>query len=252
MEFIFLSARWDRSPSGHKSGKSFWIWKHILMTERLFKEPYYSKLIFCTSSGKMDKTSEVLSENIKAPIVFIDEIALMPYLERHLKWKQKYYSIVKHVLSKMKKSNEEMMRLINKHSLDDLEDRITYIANKLAKYQTTVYPYNTLLVLDDAAESTLLRKGSPLIKLLTKTRHYNLTAIISIQTLRFVHLNAKRLATDVICYAGFSQEDFESLLHQTPNSLDVKSTTEKYLKLKNIHDKFILNITANKYHFETS
>ena len=45
------------------SGKSFWIWKHIMITERLFKNPYYSKILFCTSSGKMDKTSEVMSKN---------------------------------------------------------------------------------------------------------------------------------------------------------------------------------------------
>ena len=27
------------------SGKSFWIWKHIMITERLFKNPYYSKIL---------------------------------------------------------------------------------------------------------------------------------------------------------------------------------------------------------------
>ena len=86
------------------SGKSFWIWKHIMITERLFKNPYYSKIYFCTSSGKMDKTSEVMSERVKTPIDFVKEDELIPVLERHLRRKNKYYALVKHVMSKMRKS----------------------------------------------------------------------------------------------------------------------------------------------------
>ena len=233
------------------SGKSFWIWKHIMITERLFKHPYYNKIYFCTSSGKMDKTSEVMSKQVKTNIEYINEHNLIKVLERHLRRKNKYYTIVKHVLSKMREISEEMHRIIAKHSLEDIEDRIIYIANKIQKYGTINYPYNTLLILDDAADSNLLKKNSPLIKIMTKTRHYNLTVIAAIQTIRFVHLNAKRLATDVICYSGYSREDFESLLTQTPNDLDKKIVTEQYLKLKNIHSKFIMNITAGKYTFET-
>lgn len=221
-----------------------------MITERLFKNPYYSKIYFCTSSGKMDKTSEVMSEKVKTAIDFVKESELIPVLERHLRRKNKYYALVKHVMSRMRKSSEEMDRIISKHSLEDIEDRITYIANKIQKYGTTDYPLNTLLVLDDAADSDLLKKNSPLIKTMTKTRHYNLTVIAAIQTIRFVHLNAKRLATDVICYAGYSREDFEALLAQTPNDLDKKSITRKYLELKDPHSKFIMNITAGKYSFE--
>ena len=118
-------------------------------------------------------------------------------------------------MSRMRKSSEEMDRIISKHSLDDIEDRIIYIANKIQKYGTTDYPYNTLLILDDAADSDLLKKNSPLIKIMTKTRHYNLT-----------------------------------LLAQTPNDLDKKSITQQYLQLKDPHSKFIMNITAGKYTFE--
>lgn len=200
----------------------------------------------------MDKTAEVMMDKVRTPITFVKESQLIPFLKKHIRRKQKYYSMVKHVLSKMRKTNEEMDRIIEKHSLDDIEDRIAYIANKLAKYQTSSYPHNTLLILDDAADSDLLKPGSPLIKILTKTRHYNITAIIAIQTLRFVHLNAKRLATDVICYSGFSREDFETMLTQTPNNLNKKAVTNQYLQLKGQHDRFILNITANKYHFETN
>lgn len=222
-----------------------------MITERLFARPYYSKIIFCSTSGKLDKTAELLSKNVKSPIQYVKEENLMPYLKRHLRRKLKYYAMVKHVMSKMSETNEEMHRIISKHSLIEIEDRIAYIANKLVKYQTASYPYNTLLVLDDAAGSPLLKNGnSELCRLLTKTRHYNLTCIIAVQTLRFVHLNVKRLATDIICYSGFSKEDFTSMLQQTPNNLDVKSTTAEYLNHKNPHDRFIINITSNESHFE--
>lgn len=232
-------------------GKSFFIWKHIMITERLFKQPYYSKIIFCTTSGKMDRTGEALSKQVKTPIEYVNENELMDILHKHLKRKSKYYGMVKYVLSRMKEINEEMERLINKHNLFELFDQIIYIANKLVKYQTSSYPYNTLIILDDAAGSDLLKNGnSEFCRLLTKTRHFNITCIIAIQTIRFVHLNVKRLATDVVIYSGFSKEDFEAILNQTNNNVDKKSTVTEYLNLKNKHDKFIMNLSAGKYYFE--
>ena len=234
------------------SGKTYFIWKHILITERLFKKPYYQKIIYCSTSGKMDKTSEVMSKQIKSPIVYLNENELMDYLKRHLKRIIKYYAMVKHVMSKMKETNEEMARIINKHSLQDIEDRIIYIANKLVKYQTSSYPFNTLIILDDIAGSELLvHNNTEFIRLLTKTRHYNITCIIAIQTIRFVHINAKRMATDIICYSGQSEEDFTSLLQQTNNNLDIKKTVKEYLRHRDPHEKFIMNITASRYTFES-
>ena len=233
------------------AGKSFFIWRHIMITERLFKQPYYSKIIFCSSSGKLDKTAEVLSKNIKTRIDYVKESDLMSYLNRHIRRMITYNSLVNNMMSKMKETNDEMRRLIQKHSLNDIEDRIAYIAQKMMKYDTSAYPYNTLLVLDDAAGSPLLKNGnSELCRLLTKTRHFNLTCIIAVQTLRFIHLNVKRLATDIICYSGFSKEDFMSMLQQTPNNLDVKTTTEEYLNHKGSHDRFIINITNGSSNFE--
>ena len=233
------------------SGKTYWIWSHIMITERLFKQPYYSKIIYCSTSGKFDKTGEALGKNVKTKINYVNEEQLMTFLKKHLKRKVKYYAIVKHVLSKMKETSDEMARLINKHSLQDIEDRIVYIANKLVKYQTSSYPYNTLIILDDCAGSDLLKNGnSEFIRLLTKTRHYNITCIMAFQTIRFVHINAKRMATDIICYSGYSEEDFTSLLQQTNNNLNTKKTVQEYLQHRGPHEKFIMNISADKYYFE--
>ena len=233
------------------AGKSFWIWRHILITEKLFKQPYYNKIIYCTTSGKMDKTAETLSKNIQTKINYVNETELMSFLKKHLKRKVKYYAMVKHVLSKMNETNDEMARLINKHSLQDIDDRIVYIANKLVKYQTSSYPFNTLIILDDCAGSDLLKNGnSEFVKLLTKTRHYNITCIMAFQTIRFVHINVKRMATDVICYSGYSEEDFTSLLQQTNNNLNTKQTVQEYLKHREPHEHFVMNLSADKYYFE--
>ena len=232
------------------SGKSYQIWKHILITEKLFNKPYYSYIIYCSTSGKLDKTAEAMLPSVKTPVQFVSEDELLDVLTRHLRRKSKYYSIAKHVLSRFKKADDEMMRLIDKHSLEDFDDRINYIAYKLALYQANDYPFHTLLVLDDFAGNPLLKKNdSPLARMLTKTRHYNLTVIIVAQTIRFIALNVKRLATDMIIYNRFSDEDFLAVLNQTPCNVDKKKALAEYKTLTGPHDKFILNITADKFEF---
>jgi hypothetical protein len=236
------------------SGKTYQLWKHILTTELIGIEqdgkPYYDLVIFCSTSGALDKTSEAFAKKSKSRIKYVKEDQLMKFLTKHLKRKQKYYAIMKHVLSQYSEVNEEMARLIKKYSLQDLDDRINYMLIKLKKYNTTAYPFNTLLVLDDFAGSPLLKKpDSPLIRLLTKTRHNNLTCIIVAQTIRFVPLNLKRMATDLILYSKYSDEDFLAVLEQTPNNLNKKQALAEYKKLINPHDHVIINITADRVEF---
>jgi hypothetical protein len=174
----------------------------------------------------------------------------MPYLVKHLKWKMKYYSIVKFVMSRFKDADDEMLRLIKKHGLRDVDDCLQYISNKLAYYKTTDFPYRTLLVLDDFAGSPLLKKiDSPLSRILTKTRHYHLTCIIIAQTFRFINLNIRRLATDVIIFSKFSEDDFTKALHQFPNNMNYKTAWEKCKLLSKPHSKLVMNMAADKYNF---
>jgi hypothetical protein len=143
-----------------------------------------------------------------------------------------------------------MVKIINKHKFETTEEKVNYVANKLAKYSTIEYPFRTLLVLDDFAGSPLLRKtDSPLARILTKTRHYNLTCIIIAQTFTFIALNIRRLATDAIIFSKFSDEDFIRALHQLPNDLDVKTALTKYRELKSPHAKLVMNMVADNYEF---
>jgi hypothetical protein len=67
------------------SGKSYYIWKHIYITERLEKKGYYHQIIFCTTSGKLDQTADSFKKQVKTPIKHVKEAHLIEYLSRHLK-----------------------------------------------------------------------------------------------------------------------------------------------------------------------
>lgn len=255
-----LSDEWSFSTNGvyffvgkMGSGKSYMIWKHILVCEKLFKHPVYTDIIYCSTSGKMDKTAEAFSKKVKTPIKYVDDKSLMMTLGKYLRRKNKFYSIAKFVLNKMRKADDEMNRLIKKHQLADEDDVVEYTAYKMAQYGFRDYPFNTLLVLDDFAGNPLIRKqDSPLVRMMTKTRHYNITVIIVAQTIRFIPLNVKRLCTDMVVFSKFSDEDFEAMLLQTPNNLNVKKTLAEYKRLTGNHDCFIMNITADKHEFHRS
>ena len=72
-------------------GKSRFIIKHILMSEQLFPEPYYTQIVYCSTSGELDKTisTYIHSKIIKTPLVEVPDSQLMSFLAKHLKRKQK-------------------------------------------------------------------------------------------------------------------------------------------------------------------
>ena len=232
------------------SGKSYEIMRHILISERLFEEPYYSLIAFCSTSGGLDKTVQTFLPKVKTPIAFIPETSLLPFLRRHIKVKKKYYAIIQFMNSNLKKPNQEMERIITKHGLKKKEDILKYIAEKLLKYGTDRYPANLLLILDDFAGSQLIQqKDSELNRLLTKTRHYNLTCIICVQTVKFIIKNLKRMLTDCVIWRGLSQDDWDGLFKELSHSFDDDILWEEYHALQNQHSRLELHLIANKYKF---
>ena len=103
------------APMG--SGKTFEIIRHILISERLFEESYYSLIVFCSTSGGLDKTVQAFLPKIKTPIAMMPESSLLPFLRRHIKIKKKYYAIIQFMNSNLKKPSQEMERIITKHGL---------------------------------------------------------------------------------------------------------------------------------------
>lgn len=232
------------------AGKSYEIMRHILISERLFEEPYYSLIVFCSTSGGLDKTVQTFLPKVKTPIAFVPDTSLLAFLRRHIKVKKKYYAIVQYLNNSLKKPNDEMQRLITKHGLQKKKQVLKYIAEKLLKYNTTRYPANLLLVLDDFASNPLLQhKESELNRILTKTRHYNITCIIAVQTVKFIIKNLKRMLTDAVIWKGLSQDDWRDFMKETSHSFNADMLWNQYHQLQDSHSHLELHFVDNSYKF---
>lgn len=234
------------------SGKTLEIIKHILITDRMNDgEGYYNLIVFCSTSGGLDKTVQSFLPKIKTPIAFVPDTSLLQFLQCHIRRKKKYYSIYRYVNSNGKKIDDEFKRLIEKHNLDKEEKKLLYVAQKLLKYNTVKYPLNLLLVLDDFAGHKLINKpDSELCRILTKTRHYNITCILAVQSTKFVIKNLKRICTDLVLYRGVGWDDFYDLQRELPHNFNVKDVWEEYKKLSDPHSKLVMNLYAGSYQIE--
>lgn len=253
-----ISPKWKFSSNGiylfigkPGSGKTYYLLKHIMMSEKLFDKPYYNRIIFCSTSAGLDKTVLAFSSKLKTPISYVNDEELMPFLRKHIKTKKKYYALYRYVMNNFKKPEDEVKRIIEKKGLTTKKKQVEYIAKKFNKYGTTRYPLNCLVVLDDMASHPLLqRKESELSRLMTKCRHYNLTFIIAVQTPKFILKNLKRMCTDVVLYKGCGEEDFKNLMKEVSHPWKINDLWEDYRKLENNHGKMIMNLYADSVSFE--
>jgi hypothetical protein len=225
----------------------------------LGSKPYYDKIIFTSTSDGLDKTVQTIEGEVQSNIQFVPDTDILEYLTNYMKEKKEFYALVQYI--QFNKLTTEMEKLIEEHKLyqwnrtrtgyvPDPKRISLYFTKKMEEWDFKSYPSNTLLILDDFAGHPLFRKvESPLNRLFTKTRHYNLTVILSVQSWIFVNLNFKRLCTDIIIYQGYSQEDFEKMIKQTPNGLEFEPLWEEYRKLTDPHSKLVVNITAHKATF---
>ena len=235
------------------SGKTYYIMKHILLSERLFEKPYYNLIVFCSTSNGLDKTVLAFKDSIKTPILFINDSELLNFLEEHVREKMRYYSIYRFVMSNFKKPDDNMKELIMKYNLNTKEKMIKFIVNELNRYQTNRYPLNCLVVLDDFANNELLtNRKSKLIPYFTKTRHYNITFIIAVQTVKFIPKNIKRMITDCVIYGGMSEDDFISLMKELAHPWNNERLFEEYKNKMQTgeHIKMIMNLSAPEYSYE--
>jgi hypothetical protein len=112
-----------------------------------------------------------------------------------------------------------------------------YVNKKVNDYGEPDYPTNTLLILDDFMSSDLLeRKESPVVKLLSKLRHYNITTIISQQSTKGIGRTVRRLTSDVVLWKGIGAEDFNKLLDEMSISVGKDYLWSIYQTLKGKHD----------------
>ena len=225
------------------SGKTYYILKHILLSEKLFDKPYYNLIVFCSTSNGLDKTVLAFKDKIKTPILFLNDTELLPFLEEHVKEKMRYYSMYRFVMNNFKNPDDTMEEIIRLNGLNNKRKLVKYIAEEFNKYNTNRYPLNCLVVLDDFANNELLTDK--------KCRHYNLTFIIAVQTVKFVPKNVKRMSTDCVLYGGLSEDDFISLLKELSHPWNTKILYDKYrVEGSKEHAKLILNLSVPSYKFD--
>ena len=92
-------------------GKTYFIMKHIMITERLFNQPYYDTIVFTSTSGTLDKTVSSMESQIQTPINYVSDVELMPYIEKHLKNKMKFYAVMEFINSDGEEINDIMEQL---------------------------------------------------------------------------------------------------------------------------------------------
>jgi hypothetical protein len=250
---------------------------------------YYSLIAYCSTSGEMDRTIQSIFDAnvIKTPVVQVPEQRLMTFLARHLKRKKKYYAMIKYL--QQKKINDTLQHSIDKHNikflaydpkkkkLPSMFDSVPYrghpsqevdtrqmmliekvnkpklvawILKKIESYGVSRSVCPLLVVLDDFAGHPLLeRKETPLARMMTKCRHYSCTFIVAVQTVKYVIKNIRRQATDLVVWAGLSEEDFHNLFKEIAYSYNEKALWEEYRLLHTQTSHMILNVKAQKYKF---
>jgi hypothetical protein len=97
------------------TGKSYSIMKHLLITERLFKTPYYDLIIYTSTSNSMNKMAESLKQDVHTDILFVPDSDLLQFLQKHIKRKAKFYTLVKFILKDFRKPNECVFHILRMH-----------------------------------------------------------------------------------------------------------------------------------------
>lgn len=219
------------------SGKTYKIIETILYTEYFQNKPFFNQILFSTTSDDMDKTLDKYKNKIKTPIEFVPEDKLLSRLEMHIKRKKKFYSMTKYVNSQGQKIDDRLKKTAKKHRLYTQEKTAKYIKYKIKHYGHPKYPANTLLILDDYLGSdTLERRNQPLVKMLTKLRHYNITTIISQQSCKGIGRTPMLLCSDVCLWKGFGEEDFMNLFSEMSLPIPKKELWKIYTTFRNKHD----------------
>ena len=224
-------------------GKSRFIIKHILMSERLFAEPYYSLICYCSTSGELDKTvsTYINSKTIKTKHKFKVKVKCRG---KHNIILRDVYPVYSTGAVTDNEIDAGSIEKINKPRL------LAWIADKMRYYQVSKPICPLLVVLDDFAGHKLIeRKETPLARMMTKCRHYSCTFIIAVQTAKYVIKNIRRQATDIVVWAGLSEEDFYELMKEIQFSYNKDALWNEYRQLKNQKDHLILNVKAHSYIF---
>jgi hypothetical protein len=230
-------------------GKSYNYLKLAAKQEQLFEEPFFETIVISSTSGEFDKTVITFREAIKkSNLLSVKDSDLMNWIEEYTSKVLLYNTLMKFVRKDLKYPNDEMKKIIETNRLNTKPKLIEFIAARLSEIGWKTYPHRLLLILDDFSSHPLLkRKEDPLSRMLKKLRHFNITVMICVQTVKSIPKDIKRNMSDLMLFPGISEEDFKYLIRESSASkFDYRKLWEFYSKIKDKHTLICIHIAADK------
>ena len=139
-------------------------------------------------------------------------------------------------------------KIITDNNLHQTKKLIEFVSKKLKEIGWKTYRHRLLLVCDDFASHPLLkRKEDPLSRMFKKLRHFNINAIIIVQTVKSIPKDLKRNLSDCVIFPGLSKIDFYDLIRESSLScFDPDEIWNEYSKINNPQAMFSLHVAARK------
>jgi hypothetical protein len=205
---------------GMSAGKTYNYLKLIARQEILNDDPFFESVVICSTSSEFDKTVMTFKQAIsKSNLIAVKDSDLMNWISEYTPKVLLYNTVMKFIKNKFKNPSDEMFDIIVKNKLNTKEKLIEHIAKILVDIGWKTYPHRLLLILDDFASHPLLKsKEFPLSRMLKKLRHFNISVIIVVQTVKSIPKDIKRNMSDLIVFPGISEEDFIYLIRESSAS----------------------------------
>jgi len=248
-EFPFAQNGITAFIAGMGAGKSYNCLKLIAKQEVIFNNPFFETVVICSTSGEFDKTVKVFKEAIlHSKLIAIKDTELLQWLEQYTSKVLLYNTLMRFLNNDLKNPDEDMKKIITDNNLQNQRKAIEFISKKLKEIGWKTYPHRLLLVCDDFASHPLLkRKEDPLSRMFKKLRHFNINAIIIVQTVKSIPKDLKRNLSDCVIFPGLSQEDFYTLIKESSLScFDVDEKWDEYSKINDPQAMFCFHVAARK------
>jgi hypothetical protein len=212
-------------------------------------EPFFENVVICSTSSEFDKTVMTFKEAISiSNLIAVRDSNLLDWVNQYISKVLLYNTVMKFIKKKFKNPSDEMFDIIVQNKLNTKEKLIEWIAKTLVDIGWKTYPHRLLLILDDYASHPQLKsKDAPLSRMLKKLRHFNISVIICVQTVKSIPKDLKRNMSDLVLFTGISEEDFIYLIRESSAScFDYKKLWNVYRIISDKHALMCLHIEANK------
>ena len=243
-----------------RSGKTRKILKEIIKISKMHKETHM--LLYCNKTGgHTDKTFESFAKLIKCPIEYVAQDDIEEKLMDLIDYKNKYNKYKKQGLDKLYENRtdgyqggefsagmyeqEEPESQLSEQQLADIEEMFEalHINNFNRSY------LHTLVLLDDIANSPLLKKAtSYLNSLMTQCAHINCSFFLAVQYWIGLPTAIKSQCAVIYMFGGFSKQQVRYMLSQISLEDPFEVIWDQYRQCKN-QDFYIVDVIAGTYRF---